>query len=309
MTKNVDSKQMMVRRGVVLGEMPQKLKHFGVDASRHQKIPPVEFYQMDLTRLVQLTRKTSPELFVDGDDRLPSWTKFAKNPNRAQGFFTNMLQAIMLGKHGIDELNVMHQTNGKLNKHRVAMMFLSGSMKNEYFATAVQFAQAALPGWKILEISGQARTNALDEDVVRREVDAAADTNTPVLILSHGMAQHSFSSGEISELYLCYDSGDVGATTQKMSRALTADNESKIARIFNLSFDPNHDDKFDCALIAAAQNYAKTSKTEISEALRMVIGTLDIFDCQEDGAVKIDPDTYLSQVFERNSPKFFPMLT
>jgi hypothetical protein len=297
---------VMVRRGVAFGSPRYQLKSFSVDAARHQKIPPVEFYQMNLSRLVQHTRKLEPELFVDGDDRLPSWSKFGKNPNRAQGFFTNVLQAVLLGKR-FDELNVAYQTNGKLNKHRVAMLFLPGSMKNEALGDAVQITQLALAGWKIIEISGQAvingrkMTNALAEDAVRREIDEAEAKNIPVLIISRGMAQRSFSIGEISELYLCYDGGDVGATTQKISRALTAYDELKIGRIFSLSFDPNRDDKFDGALVAAARNYAKSTSTELSDALRKVLGTLDIFSCQEDGSVKIDLDTYLRQVLERNS--------
>lgn len=299
---------VMVRRGVVFGSPRLQLKHFAVDTSRHQKIPPVEFYQMNLSSLVQYTRKFHPDLFIDGElDQLPSWSKFAKNPNRAQGFFTNMLQAVFLGKHNADELNVSFQTNGKLNKHRVAMMFLPGSMKNEALGDTLQIAQLALPGWKIIEISGQAiingrkMTNALAEDAVRREIDEAEVNRRPVLIISRGMAQRSFSIGEISELYLCYDGGDAGATTQKISRALTAYDEMKVGRIFSLSFDPNRDDKFDCSLIEAAQNYSKTSGTELPDALRKVLGTLDIFSCREDGSVKIDLDTYLSQVLERNS--------
>lgn len=299
---------VMVRRGVVFGSSRLQLKHFTVDASRHLKIPPVEFYQMNLSSLVQYTRRLHPDLFIDGElDHLPSWSKFAKNPNRAQGFFTNMLQAVFLGMHNADELNVSFQANGKLNKHRVAMMFLPGSMKNEALGDALQFAQLALPGWKIIEISGQAiingrkMTNALAEDAVSREINEAESSGKPVLIISRGMAQRSFSIGEISELYLCYDGGDVGATTQKISRALTAYDEMKVGRIFSLSFDPNRDDKFDCSLIEAAQNYAKSTNAELPEALRKVLGTLDIFSCQEDGSVKIDLDTYLVQVLERNS--------
>lgn len=292
---------VMVKRGHVFGTPIRSLRKFSVDASRHSLIPTVEFYQLGLSALVQTARKLNPELFVDGDDRLPSWAKFAKNPIRAQGFFTQLLQAVLLGQHSHDELNVLFQTNGKLSKHRVAMMFLSGSMRNEALTDTVRIAQLALPGWKIIEISGQTTTNAKAEAETKKEIEDARERNIPVLILSRGMAQRSYSIGEISELYLCYDGGDVGATTQKISRALTASTADKIGRIFSLSFDPNRDDKFDCALLAAAQNFKKANNLDITEALRTVIGTLDIFSCQTEGSVKIDLDNYLCQVLERNS--------
>jgi hypothetical protein len=292
---------VMVKRGHIFGSPKWGCRHFTVDATRHQLTPTVEFYQLGLSALVQTARKLNPELFVDGDDRLPSWSKFAKNPIRAQGFFTQLLQAVLLGQHSHDELNVLFQTNGKLSKHRVAMMFLSGSMRNEALADTVTIAQLALPGWKIIEISGQTTTNAKAEQQTKKEIEEARERNIPVLILSRGMAQRSYSIGEISELYLCYDGGDVGATTQKMSRALTAQDADKIGRIFSLSFDPNRDDKFDCALLAAAQNFKKANNIDIVDALRAVISTLDIFSCQTEGSVKIDLDNYLCQVLERNS--------
>lgn len=115
------------------------------------------------------------------------------------------------------------------------------------------------------------------------------------------MAQRSYSIGEITSLYLCYDEGDAGATTQKISRALTPNQEGKVGRIFSLSFDPNRDDKFDTMLIAAAQNYAQRKGIEVTEALRRVVNTIDIFSCEANGRVDIDHDTYLQQILERNS--------
>ena len=48
------------------------LKNFNVDPARTKLVVPVEFYQMNLIRAVQQARKEDPNLFVDGDDRLPS---------------------------------------------------------------------------------------------------------------------------------------------------------------------------------------------------------------------------------------------
>ena len=49
---------------------------------------------------------SNPEAFEEDGVYLPSWTKFAANPIKAKGFWTRMLQAIFLGQHGWDELNI-----------------------------------------------------------------------------------------------------------------------------------------------------------------------------------------------------------
>jgi hypothetical protein len=54
-------------------------------------------------------------------------------------------------------------------------------------------------------------------------------------------------------------------------------------------------------LISTAQNYARRKGVEVTEALRRVISTIDIFACAPDGRVDIEHDTYLQQILDRNS--------
>lgn len=284
------------------------LKNFKVDPTRTKLVVPVEFYQMNLIRAVAQARKSDPDLFADGDDFLPSWSKFAKDPIRAKGFWTRMLQAVFLAQGNLPELNIELQTRDiEETGFKVAMMFLPGSMKNEHLKTTVALTKQVLKGWEVLEISGVGEYNGKKisnknaEKITKEVIERCREVGTPLLILSRGMAQRSYSIGEITELYLCYDEGDAGATTQKISRALTPSKEGKIGRIFSLSFDPNRDDKFDTMMIAAAQNYAKRKGVDVDEALRRVINTIDIFACGEDGRVDIDHDTYLRQILDRSS--------
>lgn len=284
------------------------LKHFFVDYSRTKLVVPVEFYQMNLIKAVEQAKKLDPDLFVDGDDVLPSWSKFAKDPIKAKGFWTRMLQAVFLGQGNIPELNIELQTRDlSPDGFKVAMMFLPGSMRNEHLKTTVSLTKQTLKNWEVLEISGVGEFNGKKisnknaEKITKQVVEICKENKTPLLILSRGMAQRSYSIGDITELYLCYDEGDAGATTQKISRALTPSKEGKIGRIFSLSFDPNRDDKFDTMLIAAAENYAGRKGVDVDEALRRVINTIDIFACGEDGRIDIDHDTYLQQVLERKS--------
>jgi hypothetical protein len=69
-----------------------------------------------------------------------------------------------------------------------------------------------------------------------------------------------------------------------------------------LSFDPNRDDKFDAMMIETAQNYkANKGCPDLKSALRDVLKTVDIFKCQQDGAVKVEVDSYLEEALARNS--------
>jgi hypothetical protein len=283
------------------------LKHFKVDVSRHQLVVDVEFYQMNLASVVEIARTAEPDAFVEDGVFLPSWSKFAANPVKAKGFFTNMLQAVLEGKGGDDSLNVDYQTGRKAKEGmKVAMMFLPGSVlrseKQDNLKEIVSIAEQALKGFSIVPVYGEEMSNANAEQKVKEAVEKAEKTGQHVLILSAGMAQRSFSIPQITELYLAYDTGDNGATIQKMSRTLTPHKVGKIGRVVSLSFDPNRDDKFDAMMIETAQNYKKNhSIKDLKQALRDVLRTVDIFKCQQDGAVKIEIDEYLEQALARKS--------
>ena len=285
-------------------DITKKLEHFKVDKTRHDLVVDVEFYQMNLSSIVELARVSDPEAFEENGMFLPSWSKFAANPVKAKGFFSRMLQAVFEGKHGADELNVDYQTGRRSQEGlKVAMMFLSGSTTNDNLIESADIAQQALNGFVVVPISGAADvTNATAESTAKEAIERAQKKEQHVLLISAGMAQRSFSIPEITELYLAYDAGDNGATIQKMSRALTPDRAGKVGRVVSLSFDPNRDDKFDAMLIETAQNYkANKGIQDLRDALRDVLRTVDIFRCGTNGADKIQVDTYLEEALARNS--------
>ena len=280
------------------------LKHFKVDKSRHQLVVEVQFFQMNLSSVVEIARKQEPDAFLQDGIFLPSWSKFAAQPVKAKGFFTNMLQAVFEGKGGDDSLNVDYQTGRRAKEGtKVAMMFLPGSTTNSNLQEIKPIAEQALRGFNVILVSGaEDMSNATAERDVREAIEIAEKAGQHVLILSAGMAQRSFSIPQITELYLCYDTGDNGATIQKMSRTLTPHTIGKVGRVVSLSFDPNRDDKFDAMLIETAQNYMKNKGiADLKTALADVLRTVDIFKCQPDGAVKVEVDTYLEQALARKS--------
>jgi hypothetical protein len=259
---------------------------------------------MNLASVVEIARTAEPDAFIQDGIFLPSWSKFAAQPVKAKGFFTNMLQAVFEGKGGDDSLNVDYQTGRKAKEGiKVAMMFLPGSTTNDNLLEIKPIAEQALRGFNIVLVSGaEDMSNATAERDVKEAIERAEKNNQHVLILSAGMAQRSFSIPQITELYLAYDTGDNGATIQKMSRTLTPHNAGKVGRIVSLSFDPNRDDKFDSMIIETAQNYKKNHNiADLKQAMRDVLRTVDIFKCQQDGSVKIEVDEYLEEALARKS--------
>lgn len=296
--------ELLVEKRIGSVSTSKTLTHFNVDPSRHELYVDVEFYQMNLTSVVEIARTAEPEAFTENGMFLPSWSKFAAKPVKAKGFFTNMLQAVFEGKGGDDGLNVDYQTERKAKEGiKVAMMFLPGSTTNDNLLEIKPIAEQALRGFSIVLVSGaESMSNATAERDVKEAIEKAEKTNQHVLILSAGMAQRSFSIPQITELYLAYDTGDNGATIQKMSRTLTPHKAGKVGRVISLSFDPNRDDKFDAMMIETAQNYKKNHGiADLKQALRDVLRTVDIFKCQSDGAVKIEADEYLEQALSRKS--------
>jgi hypothetical protein len=282
------------------------LSKYGVNKSLAAHVVPVQYYQANLARAVEQARKSNPELFVKGDDHLPSWSKFAKDVIQAQGFYITMLQAMFLGRHNLPEIHINLQSRDPRKGFRVNMMFLPATINNTQFSRAISFAQDALPGFEVCGIYGKGLhrgskfTNGTAEQKVKDLVDKCKEQNKPLLLISRGMAQRSFTVKEIVDVFLCYDSGDAGATTQKIARVLSPNFEAnKIGRVWSMSFDPNRDDKFDSMILETAKNYAKRKGIELDQALRIVTGTMDILSCSVNGALKIDPSNYEKQLLSR----------
>ena len=272
------------------------LKYFKHNIERDKLVVDVEFYQMNL---IEIANAANTDWFDEAE--FPSWSKFGAAPILADGFFARMLESVFLGKHNHNSAKLRRQT-GKADQ-MVGMMFLPGSMRNEALEEAAKIATQALPGYEVVPLSGYNKTtNKNSEARARDAIERAERNGNSVLFLSTNIAQRSFSVPQITDLFLAYDGGDQAATIQKMSRALTPGKLGKVGRIWSLSFDPNRDDTFDAVVLETAQNYQKThNKSSLKDAMRDVLNTIDIFDCTNGGAVKIEIDEYLKQIHARKS--------
>jgi hypothetical protein len=280
------------------------LHNFQINTTRDLLVPDFACYQMDLSGPVN--RAIENDEVSEDFSELPSWSKFAANPMKSKGFFIRVLESLFKGTGGHDELNVDNLLENWTGESRVAMMFVSAH--NKQMAMIDKIANEALDAYRVVTLSGgvdyngQKVTQKNCQQIVSEVVEQANKANKSVLIISNIMGQRSFSIPEITELYLAYDKGQMGATLQKMSRTLTPGDVNKTGRIFSLSFDPNRDDKFDAMIIETAINIKKRKgQRSLAEALRTVLSTIDIFSCTAAGVVEMDKDMYLEAALARKS--------
>ena len=274
------------------------MKHFNIDTNRDKLYPALSCYQMNVAPMAQKVLDNGAD-----EELLPSWAKFAANPLKSQGFYTYTLQSVLEGKHNAPELHAALQIGEVLSKQRVIMINFPKckninmmQIKDMTKEIASSWEQITLCGDRNNRHNGQLVTNKNSEQIVREVIES---TDKPIIILSNGMGTRSFSIPEITEVYLAYDNGDNGATTQKTMRGCTPDDEHKHARVFSLSFDPNRDDKFDAMVMEAAIKVKKTGESIIS-SIRTVLRSMDIFQCTDNGAVKFDESSFIKEAMARN---------
>ena len=281
------------------------LKNFKIDTRRDVLVPNVACYQMDLRRPVEDTIKKM-EITDEQMKLLASWAATAANPMKNKSLIVRIIQALFLGIGNYPELNVDDQAEIYTRDNpRVAMMFLPSNIRNAMLEMIGRIIQETLPAFEVVVLCGSVKRNGVRmknsniQKAVREIIDE--ESGKPIIIIAAAMGQRSFSIPEITELYLCYDRGEQGATTQKMSRVLTPGDENKIGRIFSLSFDPNRDDKFDSMIVQSAINERKRNpQKSLQECLRDVIRVIDIFNCGPNGAVRMEKSGYLEAAFARN---------
>ena len=277
------------------------MKNFAIDKKRDLLAPDLECYQMDLSRPVN-DAIASGEVKANTDfAELPSWNKYVAAPPKAKGFFTRTMQAILHGQGGYDELNPEIQAPLYENKRpRVIMIFLPHNTRSDAFEIILDHLTEIAGGFEVVGLNGKI---GVTNEKSQRVVSEIVRKGKPTIILSSQIAQRSFSIPEITELYLAYDAGQIGATIQKMSRVLTPDDLGKIGRVFSLSFDPNRDDKFDSMILETAINLQRrkvNSTKSLQQLMATVLSTVNIYRSTVDGPILIKDD-FLQGALARRS--------
>ena len=253
----------------------------------------VKFYRNNWSRFVHLL--DDHEIKFN-----PAFSKVSKNVKKNQGFWSGLYKSF-IGTSPIMDANDFSLANCVEGDVKSVMQFVS--MENKQMHHLESIARSILGEfYDVYVINGDVVKNEDAEQFVNDKIRIAEQKGKHVWIIASQMCQRSFSIPEINVVLLTYDNGDMGATVQKMSRALTAGDSEKIGHIISISIDGTRDDKIAPMILDAARQVAEHEDIDIVSALRKVIKTLPIFEMGEDGYnLQLDADDYSKEIFSSSN--------
>jgi hypothetical protein len=230
----------------------------------------------------------------------PSFTKASKNVNKNQGFWIGLYKSL-IGSSSIIDANDYSLSNCVEGESNCVMQFVS--MTNAQMEKLGSLAKSILNTlYEVVVVNGNEVKGEYAEQYVKDAIRSARMKDKKVWIIASQMCQRSFSIPEINVVLLTYDNGEVGATVQRMSRALTAGNSEKVGHIISLSIDGNRDDKIAPMILDAAKQVAEHEDIDIVTALKKVMKSTPIFQMGEDGYnAELSHDEYSKEIFSSSS--------
>jgi len=261
-----------------------------------KNIALVNFYRYDWSRFV-------PILNGESTDLNPAFSKCSKDVNKSHGFWSGLYKSL-IGKHENVNANDYCLFNCLENDTpKSVIQFVTASITNAQLKKLEAIARAHLSDfYDVYAVCGDDIEGKDAEQFVKDAIRVAEQNGKQVWIIASQMCQRSFSVPEINVCLLTYDNGDIGATIQKMSRALTAGSQKKIGHIISLSIDGNRDDKIMPMILDAAKQVAEHEGIDIVSGLRKVNKTLAAFDMGEDGYnIQLGLDDYSEYIFSSSN--------
>jgi hypothetical protein len=230
----------------------------------------------------------------------PSFTKASKNVSKNQGFWIGLYKSL-IGVSPITDANDYCLSNCIEVEPNCVMQFVS--MTNAQMEKLGSLSKSILNTlYEVVVVNGNGVKGEYAEQYVKDAIRSARMKGKKVWIIASQMCQRSFSIPEINVVLLTYDNGEVGATVQRMSRALTAGNITKVGHIISLSIDGNRDDKIAPMILDAAKQVAEHEGIDIVTALKKVMKSTPIFQMGENGYnLELNPDDYAREIFSSSS--------
>jgi hypothetical protein len=259
-----------------------------------KNLAKVQFYRYDWSRFIS---------FLDGHEVQlnPSFSKVCKDVMKNSGFWTGLYQSLMGVSSDVDanDYSIFNCLENDAPKSVIQFV----NCDNKPLKNLESIAKPILNShFDVYAINGNDIKGEDAEQFVKDKIRLAESKGKHVWIIACNMCQRSFSIPEINVVLLTYDKGDIGATVQKMSRALTAGDSTKIGHIISISIDGNRDDKVTPMILDAAKEVADHEGVDIVTALRKVMKTLPIFQMGEDGYnFQLEPDEYSKEIFSSSN--------
>lgn len=248
-----------------------------------------------------------------------SWSKILGNVNANKSILQDLLEALFI-KNQRNQFDADKSILTKLslddreefNRCDVCMIF-ANFKNNKQFNDFIKVANSCLRNkYEVMKINSEATSNAEAEDKVRDKISLMkhkADGKR-LLIVSKNMASRSFSIPEIDTVFLMYDRGGEGQTSQKFSRANTSGNlfdgtVKKRSSLVSLSFDSSRKeynvfDEYIFKEVIKIQDHDES----LQDAIKRLYHCWNIFHQDEEGEYfKLDYDEYAKSLLTSTKTK------
>lgn len=259
-------------------------------ATNLTRIPDVEFYQTYFP-------------LVEWAEANPSWNKAIQDVSKAKGFIKSIFDALL---NGGGEREYMHLEQMFGTAPTGIMIWLPETGSKKKVDQFVKLLGPIANEWEVMALHGDV-TNNRDAEVKVKNAHALAIRNGKrgVIVCAMKMGARSFSVPTIDTVILAYDNGSAAGTAQKMSRCLTpySNGVTKIGRVVSVAVDPSREDKIDAPILETAARLAEKENINITEALRCVMRTLNVYtmDHESGERVEVNTDEYLEKVLSTTS--------
>ena len=240
---------------------------------------------------------------------LLDWNDYSKKPIKYKEFLNSLLDGIYYGKGANGKLNIFEQLDNidiipKRNGRFVhEFWFPHGTKKSNQTEIYQQFKDKfSNDNYEIILLSGADKVTSTKAEKLVADI-LKNYPNKNIIILGFIIGSRSFSIGEITVNFICFENGSFGTYKQKAWRVGTSDanNPNKVGVIVSLSFDPERDDKFDTDIIKTADRLYQNKGGTYPEHIKAATNAFPIYLCSEIGALKIEADCFFDEAMSRGS--------
>ncbi len=232
------------------------------------------------------------------------WNKLLMDVDKSSGILSQLIKSLF-GVYNGNMTFLMDINTSEFSPKDVTMIFASTPDKKQQHKLA-KLIQNTLGGQYFVElINSDTTSNREVEDKIKKSVARAKKESKKIVLLSDNMASRSFSIPEIDTVILMFDRGQYSTISQKIARVLTSGNtyhgdKKTHGNIISLSLDPNREDSspIDEYLVYESE---KVKVDELSDAVKRVLRSVNIFTNNQDELQPIEFDSYVDRLISSTS--------
>jgi len=238
------------------------------------------------------------------DDYKTDWSKLLADVKKSKGVLTNLIKGLFGTYGGTMECLVDINTD-EISPKDVTMVFANTKDKKQQKELVNVFKESLGTQYEVVLINGDETSNRKAEEKTKKIVSKAKREGRKVVLVSKDMGSRSYSIPEIDTVILMFDRGSYATISQKISRVLTPgktyhNKEKKEGYVISLSLDPNREE-FNPIDEYFVYEGEKVDSDELSEGIKKVLRSINIFVNNGDELSNIEIDKYSERLINSSS--------